>query len=185
MVFNATFNNISVISWRQNKLKKLRINQIHNLHLGQGAHEIACVGNVLLPSLKKQKREVIKLGYVLLKEVYIGTKKGIIKLGYSSHRPILSWLFPFLQQSNINPIGLSQLGYSPLFVAIKHSSNRPILAWLFPFLQQSNIHPIGLSQLGYSLYLQQSTIHPITHRPILAWLFPFLQQSNIQPIGLS
>ena len=132
MVFNATFNNISVISWRQNKLKKLRINQIHNLHLGQSVHEIACVGNVLLPSLRKQKREVIKLGYVLLKEVYIGTKKGIIKLGYSSHRPILSWLFPFLQQSNINPIGLSQLGYSPLFVAIKHSSNRPILAWLFP-----------------------------------------------------
>ena len=129
MVFNATFNNISVISWRQNKLKKLRINQIHNLLLGQGVHEIACVGNVLLPSLKKQKREVIKLGYVLLKEVYIGTKRGIIKLGYSFHRPILSWLFPLLQQSNINPIGLSQLGYSPF-----HNSNQTFIPQASPSL---------------------------------------------------
>ena len=65
---------------------------------------------------------------------------------------------PFLQQSNIHPIGLSQLGYS-LF--LQQSSHGPILAWLFLFLYQASIHPIGPSQLGQSLYLWQSNIHPI------------------------
>jgi hypothetical protein len=53
-------------------------------------------GKCSTPFTLKTKKGSNQARLGLLKEVYIGTKRGIIKLGYSPHRPILSWLFPLL-----------------------------------------------------------------------------------------